>query len=156
MNLRILTTLSLLLLSTMTGCRTAEEKEQARAEKERQKQEQRAEKERRRDAERQQKDAERDAAMHAKLPGNSPFLVLHVRMREGEVLALLGEPTSRDSRQTGAEYIPFNFGGRGSVQTTWFYKGKGRVVFLGATGGVDNSLVDVVDDPNEIGYATSR
>lgn len=146
----------LLILAGFAGCRTAEEKEQARAERERQKQEQRAAKERQRELDRQQKDQDRDAAMHAKLPAGSPFQVLHVRMREGEVLALLGEPTSRDSRQTGAEYIPFNFGGRGSVQTTWFYKGKGRVVFLGATGGVDNSLIDVVDDPNEIGHATSR
>lgn len=138
------------------GCSTPEERAAARAERDQRKAEERAEKERKKQEEQEQKRAEADAAMHAKLPANSLFQPIRVGWSEGEVLTALGEPTTKDSRLTGREYVPFNFGGRGSVRTTWFYKGKGRVVFLGATGGVNNRVVDVEDDPNEVGHFVSK
>lgn len=138
------------------GCTTAEEKEARRVEKEKARAEAKAEKERLKQEEQALKAAEADAAMRAKLPANSVFQPIKWGWSEGEVQAALGQPTTKDTTLTGREHVPFNFGGRGSVKTTWFYKGKGRVVFLGATGGVNNRVVDVIDDPNEVGHFVTR
>lgn len=138
------------------GCTSAEEKEARRAEKEKARAEAKAEKDRKKQEEQALLAAEADAAMHTRLPAASVFQPIKWGWSEGEVKVALGEPTTKDTRLTGREYVPFNFGGRGSVETTWFYKGKGRVVFLGATGGVNNRVVDVIDDPNEVGHFVTR
>lgn len=148
--------LLLLPLLAVVACKSAEEKQRAREEKEARRASEREEKRLAKEAEEAKKNAEADAKMQDRLPAESPFRVVHFAMSEGEVEALLGAPTSKDSKLTGREYVPFNVGGRGSVQTTWFYKAKGRVVFLGATGGVHNRVVDAIDDPAEIGYQVTQ
>ncbi|MBK8096245.1 MAG: hypothetical protein IPK26_04015 [Planctomycetes bacterium] len=148
--------LSLLFLITLFGCKSAEERQAAREAKAAEKAAAREEKRLAKEAEHAQRIAEADAKLQASLPPESPFRQVHVGMSEGEVEAALGAPTSKDSTLTGREFVPFNIGGRGSVQTIWFYKGKGRVVFLGATGGVQNRVLDAADDPSEIGYKVTQ
>lgn len=138
------------------GCTSAEEKEARRAEKEKARAEAKAEKDRKKQEEQALMAAEADAAMHARLPADSVFQPIRWGWSEGEVQAALGEPTTKDTKLTERGKWPFNLGGRGAVETTWFYKGKGRVVFLGATGGVNNRVVDAVDDPNEVGHFVTR
>ena len=148
--------LLVLVLIALVGCKSAEERQRAREEKEARRAAEKEQKQLAKEAAVAERIAEADAKMQASLPPESPFRQVHVGMSEGEVEAALGAPTSKDSTLTGREFVPVNLGGRGSVQTIWFYKGKGRVVFLGATGGVQNRVLDATDDPNEIGYQVTQ
>jgi hypothetical protein len=139
-----------------TACSTPEERQRAREEKERQRAEARAAKEEARAADLAQQREQGDAKMKADLPEGSPFRQVGWGMSEGEVRALLGEPTSHDSTATGAAFNPWNVRQRNTVRTTWYYQGKGRVVFVGGQGGIDTRVIDVDDDPSEKGYRATR
>jgi len=58
-----------------------------------------------------------------------PLTVVKKGMGMDEVYDLVGEPTATTTRQTGKQWIPFNFKGADNVRTIALYKGQGRVVF---------------------------
>jgi hypothetical protein len=118
----------------LTGCRSKEEKMRAKEE------------------DRKAKEAE----MKASIPADSPLAKVEFGMTEGEVGAILGAPTAQDSHTTGKQWIPFNFSGKDTFRTVYYYKGVGRVEFSSGSWGQRNGVVVIKHDPSEPGYATRR
>ncbi|MFY9342093.1 MAG: hypothetical protein WAT39_06380 [Planctomycetota bacterium] len=135
-------TLGLMLLP-FTGCKSAEEKERARAE--------RAAAKEAKEKEQQAAIAAAQAEIKGKLPADSPLVKLEFGMSEAEVAALLGVPTSQKTRATGKAFNPLNVSGKDSMRTTYFYQGVGRVMFSSGRWGQRNGVVDLVHDAAEPG-----
>lgn len=72
-------------------------------------------------------------------------------MNPGQVSAILGEPTSRQTYQTGKAWIPF-YWGSDTHRTDWKYKGTGRVVFGTNRWSGNQKVIRVDYDPQEDGY----
>jgi outer membrane protein assembly factor BamE (lipoprotein component of BamABCDE complex) len=61
-------------------------------------------------------------------PAGSKLARVQKGMSPGEVTAILGEPTSTSTYQTGMAWVPFYYGSD-TMRTDYKYKGVGRVVF---------------------------
>lgn len=122
---------TILLLSLLVGCKSAEEK---RAERE---------------ARRAEQEAEARQRMHADVPPDSPLQQVKLGMTETEVTGILGAPTSTGSHATGKAYNPFNFSGRDTVRIVYFWKGIGRVEFSAGSWGQRNGAILCRHDPNQ-------
>ena len=129
-----ITCLALALLVGLPGCRSSAEKAQAKQEK-------------------QQQQA---AALKASIPPDSPLAKLEMGMSEGEVTAILGQPSSQDMHTTGKQFIPFNYAGKDTMRTVYYFKGVGRVEFSSGSWGQRNGLVGMVHDPEDPGYRRSK
>jgi len=75
-------------------------------------------------------------------------------MRMKDVTNILGAPDDQNSYATGKAFIPWYFGDD-ARRTSWYYKGKGRVVFAGGNifGGGGGDVIRVDYDPTESGFA---
>ena len=104
----------------------------------------------------EQKAAELEAAFKASIPADSSLAQIEKGMTEGEVMALLGPPKSQDTRATGKAFNPFNFAGRDTMRTVFYYEGIGRVEFSFGSWGQRNGAVQLWHDPTEPGYRRSR
>ena len=122
--------LALLVLVALPGCRSAAEKEQARAEK-------------------QQK---LEAGIKVAIPADSPLAKLSAGMSEGEVISILGQPASSDMHTTGKQFIPFNYAAKDTMRTVFYYKSIGRVEFSSGSWGQRNGIVRMVADASEPGF----
>jgi hypothetical protein len=133
--------LALTVLVTLAACRSPEERARIAEEKR---------------VAAEQKAAELEAAFSADIPADSPLAKVEQGMTEGEVMALLGPPKSQDTRATGKAYNPFNFAGRDTMRTVFYYEGVGRVEFSFGSWGQRNGAVQLWHDPEEPGYRRSR
>jgi hypothetical protein len=116
------------------SCKSAEEKEQARAEKE---------------AKRREKEV---LAVDVPIPPESPLARVTYGMTEAEVCSLIGAPTSQHGGITGKQFIPFNFAANDTVRIVYRYKGEGTIVFSHGSWGQTAGAVRVKYDPNETGF----
>jgi outer membrane protein assembly factor BamE (lipoprotein component of BamABCDE complex) len=132
---------ALTVLVSLSGCRSPEERARLAEEKK---------------VAAEQKEKELEAAFKASVPADSPLAKLEKGMTEGEVIALLGPPKSQDTFATGKAYNPFNFSGRDTIRTVFFYEGIGRVEFSFGSWGQRNGAVQLAYDPEEPGYRRSR
>lgn len=92
-------------------------------------------------AAREEKKQQQSAEMKASIPADSPLAKLQYGMSPDEVIAILGTPTSQDMHMTGKQFIPFNFAGKDSMRTVYYYKGIGRVEFSSGSWGQRNGVV---------------
>ncbi|MHC5209270.1 MAG: hypothetical protein ACYTG2_00960 [Planctomycetota bacterium] len=132
---------ALTVLLALSGCRSPEERARI-AEEKRIAAEQRA--------------AELEAAFKADIPADSPLAKVEKGMTEGEVMALIGPPKSQDTSATGKAFNPFNFSGRDTMRTVFYYEGIGRVEFSFGSWGQRKGAVQLWHDPGEPGYRRSR
>jgi hypothetical protein len=127
--------------SALAGCATPEEKAAKQAAKAAAKAEQQA---------------QAEAQMRAAIPADSPLQKIKLGMSEGEVTAILGQQNSIDAHATGKAYNPFNFAGRDTVRTTYYFKGIGRVEFSSGSWGQRNGVIMLYHDPDEPGYRRTQ
>jgi hypothetical protein len=147
MNYSIRSGLVLLAVLVTLGCKSAEEREAARARKAEAKAAAKAQKEQ----EAEQQRVTLQAELLAKLPEDSKLRLLTIGMSEAEVGALLGVPTAQRSRLTGKAFNPFNVAGKDTMRTTYYYQGLGRVSFSSGSWGQRNGVIDFEHDANEPG-----
>jgi hypothetical protein len=84
-------------------------------------------------------------------PASSPLAKVQVGMSEREVQNLLGPPNDENEYISGKAFIPWYFG-RDRWRRAYFYRGLGRVVFMGGGGFSRTAKVARVEyDPNESG-----
>lgn len=77
-----------------------------------------------------------ESRIEGNFPADSPFAKIKLGMTQGEVHAILGQPTDTKSYQTGKAWIPFYFG-PDMMRTDEFYKGVGIITYAGSgIGGV--------------------
>ena len=100
---------------------------------------------------------EAEASKYPPPPANSPMAKIEPGMRENEVMKILGPPDDSKAYVTGKAFIPWYFG-PDSTRFAAYYKGKGRVIFMGgnAWGGGRGKVVRVEYDPSEDGYADTK
>lgn len=100
---------------------------------------------------------EAEASKYPPPPSNSPMAKIEPGMRENEVMKILGPPDDSHAYVTGKAFIPWYFG-PDSTRFAAYYKGKGRVIFMGgnAWGGGRGKVVRVEYDPSEDGDATTK
>ncbi len=85
-------------------------------------------------------------------PG-SRFARLYIGMSQRQAEDLVGRGTDTDSHITGKQFIPFYFGGD-QYRVVNFYKGEGQLEFAPRSFmGQANTLVRIVNNPNESGYS---
>jgi hypothetical protein len=87
-------------------------------------------------------------------PSGSSLSKIKEGMRMKEVSDLIGMPDDQNSYMTGKAFIPFYFGDD-ARRTSWYYKGKGRVVFAAGNvfGGGGGEVIRIDYDPSENGVA---
>lgn len=87
-------------------------------------------------------------------PAGSPLSKVQLGMGKKQVKDLLGAADDENSYATGKAWIPFYFG-NDARRSSWYYKGKGRVVFADGNvfGGGTPEVVRVDYDPSESGVA---
>jgi len=104
--------------------------------------------------------AERREAAESKYPpppANSPMAQIEPGMRESQVQKILGPPDDSKAYITGKAFIPYYFG-PDQTRFAGYYKGKGRVIFMGGNqwGGGRGKVVRVEYDPSEDGFADTK
>lgn len=83
----------------------------------------------------------------------SKFSRVEIGMTQKEVDALIGPPSDTDSHITGKSFIPFYFGGD-TYRLEAFYKGEGILTFAPSHfAGQANTLIRIIADPSERGFA---
>lgn len=98
----------------------------------------------------------RQAEIKAAIPPDSPLAKLDFGMSESEVGAILGTPDSQDTHTTGKQFIPFNFAGKDTLRTVFYYKGVGRVEFSSGSWGQRNGVVNMEADAAEPGHREKK
>jgi len=82
----------------------------------------------------------------------SRFTRLKIGMSEKQVTDRIGQPTDRNQGVTGKAWIPF-YHGSGTVETTLYYKGQGRLLFANDAGYQSGMfLIGIEHDASEDGY----
>jgi hypothetical protein len=84
-------------------------------------------------------------------PAGSKLSKVQVSMNPGQVIEIMGQPTSQNTRMTGKEFIPF-YGGSDTMRQYWNYKGQGRVVMGTNQWSGKQRVIAVEYDPSEDGY----
>lgn len=95
--------------------------------------------------------AKAKAAEGTRPPAGTKLARITDGMSEGEVIAILGEPTSRQDYMTGKAWIPYYYGSDVS-RLDYRYKGVGIVVFGRNRYSGKTRVIRVDHDPNEDGY----
>ena len=86
-------------------------------------------------------------------PANSKLAKVQRGMSPREVENILGPPNDESAYVTGKAFIPFYYGAD-QWRRAYFYKGVGRVVFVGTGGFSQNAKVEKVEyDPSELGHS---
>ncbi|MCP4644464.1 MAG: hypothetical protein GY851_28735 [bacterium] len=80
------------------------------------------------------------------VPADSAFAKVNLGMGDTQATDILGQPNDRRVFTTGKSWIPFYYGSD-TVNTMYYYKGEGRIVFNGK-----RRLNKIVYDPTEDGY----
>jgi hypothetical protein len=84
-------------------------------------------------------------------PAGSKLAKVQVNMHPGQVIEIMGQPTSQNTRITGKDFIP-GYAGSDGARQYWNYKGQGRVV-MGTNRWTGKQKVIAVEyDPSEDGY----
>ena len=84
-------------------------------------------------------------------PAGTKLSKVQVNMNPGQVIEIMGQPTSQNTRITGKEFIP-GYAGSDATRQYWNYKGAGRVV-MGTNRWTGKQKVIAVEyDPSEDGY----
>lgn len=102
-------------------------------------------------AAKQSEAAKAKAAEGVRPPAGTKLARITDGMSEGEVIAILGEPTSRQDYMTGKAWIPYYYGSDVS-RLDYRYKGTGIVVFGRNRYSGKTRVIRVDYDPNEDGY----
>lgn len=84
-------------------------------------------------------------------PAGHPLARVQEGMQPPQVEEILGQPTTRQTYQTGMAWIPY-YWGSDTHRTDWKYKGKGRVVFGHNRWSGVTKVIRVDYDPQEDGY----
>jgi hypothetical protein len=81
------------------------------------------------------------------------FSLIKEGMSQQEVDDLIAPPTAQNTRMTGKQFQPFNFGAKDLQRLKYLYKGVGHIEFSMKSGynGVFR-VIAIVPDPNESGY----
>jgi hypothetical protein len=95
--------------------------------------------------------AKAKAAEGVRPPAGTKLARVTDGMSEGEVIAILGEPTSRQDYMTGKAWIPYYYGSDVS-RLDYRYKGVGIVVFGRNRYSGKTRVIRVDHDPSEDGY----
>ncbi len=82
---------------------------------------------------------------------DSKFNKLEIGMGNKEVMDLMGPPTDQSINATGKAYNPFYFGS-GKLESWFYYKNVGRLLFASNAGGANMFLIGIEYDVNEDGY----
>ena len=91
-------------------------------------------------------DNERQAAS-----GDDAIGRIHDGMTTNEVTAALGPPTGWDAHVTGLAFVPFSAFMGGTHETTCYFRGRGRVIFLNPGPFQLPRVIRVEPDPGERG-----
>jgi len=86
----------------------------------------------------------------AEAPGH-PLARVQEGMQPPQVQEIMGQPTTRQTYQTGMSWIPY-YWGSDTHRTDWKYKGTGRVVFGHNRWSGVTKVIRVDYDPQEDGY----
>ncbi len=84
-------------------------------------------------------------------PADHKMAAVDLNMPPGQVLQIMGEPTSRQTYMTGKSWIPYYFGSD-THRTDWKYAGQGRVVFGTNRWSGNQKVIRIDYDPGEDGY----
>jgi hypothetical protein len=81
------------------------------------------------------------------------FSLIKEGMSQQEVDSLIAPPTAQNTRMTGKQFQPFNFGAKDLQRLKYLYKGVGHIEFSMKSGynGIFR-VIAIVPDPNESGY----
>lgn len=88
------------------------------------------------------------AVADAAIPKGHAFGKITKGMPDNEVRKLLGEPTDRRDYITGKQFIPWYYG-KDTSRSDWFYKGKGRIVFVRNRYSGSLTVIEVHYDPTQ-------
>lgn len=94
-----------------------------------------------------------DASVVGTPAANSKFTQLQMGMGIKQVTDLIGQPTDQGAYITGKAFIPFYFGSD-RYRHELVYKGQGRLIFAGGSGGdlSGGRLTQIIHNANESGY----